>query len=70
LGGVDVGADRRGCRRGRPAPDLDAQWTSLAGKCRALVRPALGDDRAEELVAAVAGLAELPSARELAAVLR
>lgn len=55
---------------GRPAPDLDAQWTSLAAKCRGLVRPVLGDDRAEELVAAVAGLAELASARELAAVLR
>jgi 2-methylcitrate dehydratase PrpD len=52
----------------RPATDLAAQGASLAAKHRALVGPALGRARADELAAAVTGLASLPSVRALTAL--
>jgi 2-methylcitrate dehydratase PrpD len=55
---------------GVPASDLDAQWERLTAKFYALASPVVGRARAERLHAAIAGIEEAPSVREIAALSR
>ncbi|MBU2534038.1 MAG: MmgE/PrpD family protein [Alphaproteobacteria bacterium] len=60
VGEVDVG---------RPATDVEEQWRKLEHKARTIMRPGVGDERTDEIVEAIASLADAPSIDRLMAAL-
>jgi 2-methylcitrate dehydratase PrpD len=53
---------------GRPATDLPKQWDALSAKFFALATPVIGADRARALHSRIARIEEVPSVRELTAL--
>lgn len=50
---------------GKPATDVDEQWRKLQHKACTIMKPVVGEDRTETIVAAVAGLPEASSLDDL-----
>jgi 2-methylcitrate dehydratase PrpD len=60
VGEVDVG---------KPATDVDEQWTKLQHKARTVMKPAVGEERTEAIVAAITALPNAASLDDLMAAL-